>query len=135
VAGIRFPGAPGVGRGPVYPGLGSTHGLISLERDTQFGGPWDSQKVFWYASPVYRGPVLMRGRRLDGPQWLGFDGRKVPARELRIAPGDSVKWQGQPIGSRGIPSSVRALVTGCYGVQIDGASFSRTVVFRIELPT
>ena len=40
-------------------------------------------------------------------------------------------WAGQPEGSRGVPSIVRAVAAGCYGVQIDGTSFSRTVIFRV----
>ena len=82
--------------------------------------------------PSYRGPVLIRGRRLDGPQKLGFNGRKLPAPELRIQPNQTVSWQGQPRGSRGVPSGVRVLTPGCYGAQIDGTSFSRVVVFRAD---
>jgi hypothetical protein len=45
----------------------------------------------------------------------------------------TVSWQGQPPGSRGLPSAVRVRVAGCYGVQIDGAGFSRVVVFKVVL--
>ena len=31
------------------------------------------------------------------------------------------------------PSGVRARKSGCYGVQIDGTTFSRVVVFVVEL--
>ena len=82
-------------------------------------------------APSYRGRVLIRGRRIDGHESLGFDGGKLPAPELRIEPFDSVSWRGQPTGSRGVPSDVRVLASGCYGVQIDGTSFSRVVVFRV----
>ena len=102
--------------------------------DRQFGGPWAGQKVFWYVLPSYRGRVLIRGRRLDGPGWLGFNGLRVPDRELRIEPYESVTWAGQPPGSRGRPSAVRARTSGCYGVQIDGATFSRVVVFPVAAP-
>ena len=103
--------------------------------DQQYGGPWGGQKVFWYVKPSYHGRVLLRGRRLTQPQSLGFNGGKLPASELRIESYDSVSWSGQPRGSRGIPSRVRVRATGCYGVQIDGASFSRVVVFRVVLGT
>ena len=122
----------GIGRGPVYPGLGGSGGHLNALLDTQYGGRWDGGKVFWYVLPSYRGRVLLRGHRLDGPQSLGFNGRRLPLRELRIQPTDTVSWQGQPLGSRGIPSGVRVLVSGCYGVQIDGAAFSRTVVFTVD---
>ena len=72
--------------------------------------------------------MLIRGRRLDGPQRMGFNGRKLPDPELRIAPDTTVSWSGQPTGSRGVPSGVLILTSGCYGFQIDGTSFSRIVV-------
>lgn len=86
--------------------------------------------------------MLIRGRRLDGAGPLGFD---VPryrrgvyqgsfSGELRIKPSDTVAWKGQPRGSRGIPSRVLIEAPGCYGVQIDGATFSRTVVFSGSIP-
>jgi hypothetical protein len=130
---VNIFGGSGIGRGPVYPGLGASGGTLTAFPDVQYGGPWAGGKVFWYARPRYRGRVLIRGRRLDGRQRLGFNGHKLPARELRIERGMTVLWEGQPPGSRGIPSSVRVRVPGCYGVQIDGTSFSRIVVFRVEI--
>jgi hypothetical protein len=127
-------GGSGTGRGPVYPGLGAYGGRLNAPRDTQFGGPWAGQKVFWYVLPSYRGPVLVRGRRLDGPQWLGFNGTLVPDRELQIEPYETVSWQGQPPGSRGVPSAVRARASGCYVVQMDGTTFSRIVTFTVSVP-
>jgi hypothetical protein len=103
---------------------------IVVTRDVQFGGPWFGQKVFWYVSPKYRGPVLIRGRQLGGTHRLGFDGTKLPQREIRIHTYDTVGFD-RPPRSRGVPSAVRALVPGCYGVQIDGRRFSRTVTFRV----
>ena len=130
---IRIFGGSGIGPGPVYPGLGGTSGLLNAVKDTQYGGSWQGQKVFWYVAPSYRGRVLIRGRRLDGPGWLGFNGTRTPRDELRIEPYNTVTWSGQPAHSRGIPSAVRALTPGCYGAQIDGRSFSRIVVFAVDL--
>jgi hypothetical protein len=73
---INIFGGTGIGRGPVYPGLGSRSGLLYATRDEQYGGRWFGEKVFWYVLPSYRGPVLIRGRRLDGPQSVGFNGAK-----------------------------------------------------------
>jgi len=114
----------GIGRGPVYPGMGpdATLALRSV------GTAWLRTKVFWYVKPSYRGRVLIRGRRLDAAGSLRFGELE---RSLRIKPGQSVQWTGQPDGSRGVPSSVRALAAGCYGVQIDGTRFSRTVIFNV----
>jgi hypothetical protein len=130
---INIFGGSGIGRGPVYPGLGGGAGRLIATPEQPYGGPWQGGKVFWYVQPSYRGRVLIRGRRLDGPQPLGFNGRRFPARELRIEPSETVSWQGQPTGSRGVPSSVRARASGCYGVQIDGTTFSRIVVFAVQV--
>jgi hypothetical protein len=130
---INIFGGWGIGRGPVYPGLGSQSGLIFATPDTQYGGPWFGAKVFWYVLPSYRGPVLIRGRRLDGSESMRFNGGKLPAPELRIAPGETVSWAGQPAGSRGLASGVRVTAPGCYAFQIDGTSFSRTVVVTVDL--
>jgi hypothetical protein len=123
-------GGQGIGRGPVYPGLPSA--FFMAERDTQYGGPWFGSKVFWYVRPSYRGPVLIRGRRLDGRQRMGFNGAKVANPELRIKRGETVGFDGPP-GSRGVPSGVRVLVPGCYGMQLDGTSFSRIVVVTVDV--
>jgi hypothetical protein len=123
-------GGEGIGRGPVYPGLPSA--FFMATRDEQYGSRWFGTKVFWYVLPSYRGPALIRGRRLDGPQRIGFNGRRIPDRELRIARGQTVSWDGQPPGSRGVPSNVRVSAPGCYGFQIDGTSFSRIVVVRAD---
>lgn len=126
-------GGAGIGWGPVYPGLGARSGLLTATRDEQYGGLWFGEKVFWYVRPSYRGPVLIRGRRLDGSQSIGFNGTRRPDRELRISPLETVSWSGQPRGSRGIPSAVRVLTAGCYGFQVDGTTFSRIVVVRIDV--
>ena len=117
----------------MYPGLGSSRGRLTATPDAQYGGPWAGGKVFCYVRPGYRGRVLIRGRRLDGPQRLGFNGQRLPERELRIDRGMTVSWEGQPPGSRGVPSAVRVRAAGCYGAQIDGTSFSRMVVFKVVL--
>ena len=45
-------GGSGIGRGPVYPGLGGyPGGRLNLTPDRQYGGSWAGQKVFWYVLP------------------------------------------------------------------------------------
>jgi hypothetical protein len=127
-------GGTGIGRGPVYAGLGGSGGHLNATPEHPYGGPWAGGKVFWYVLPSYKGRVLLRGRRLDGSETLGFNGRVKPDPELRIEPGDSVSWSGQRPGSRGIPSSVRVRASGCYGVQADGRTFSRVIVFTVDAP-
>jgi hypothetical protein len=128
---INIFGVSGIGPGPVYPGLGGTGGHVTVSADTQYGGPWLGGKLFWYVRPTYRGPILIRGRRLDANGLMGFDGARRPEPELRIHTYDTVSWSGQPAGSRGVPSSVRVLQPGCYAAQIDGTRFSRVVVFIV----
>ena len=116
----------------MYPGLGFPPvGDITAAPDTQYGGPWYGVKLFWYALPRYPGPALIRGRRLDGDGVLGFNGEAAPKRELRLDRGETVTWTDQVPGSRGLPSTIRVLQPGCYGVQIDGSTFSRVVVFHV----
>jgi hypothetical protein len=129
---INLFGGSGIGQGPVYPVLGSSGELITTTTAYDNGVPWFSTKVFWYVKPSYRGRVLIRGRRLDGPQSIRFNG--IRRRELRIKPNQTVSWRGQPTGSRGVPSIVRVRASGCYGVQIDGTTFSRIVVFVASTP-
>ena len=70
-------GGSGIGSGPVYPGLGGSNGRLRTTPDEPFGGPWAGQKVFWYVTPAYHGPVLIRGARVDGPHTLGFNGEAM----------------------------------------------------------
>ena len=131
--GINIFGGQGIGGGPVYPGLGAHSGLLWATRDQQYGGPWFGDKVFWYVQPSYRGPVMIRGRRVNGSGMVRFNAGRLPAPELHIAVGESVSWHGQPASSRGVSSAVRVLAPGCYAFQIDGTNFSRVVVFTADL--
>jgi hypothetical protein len=76
-------------------------------------------------APRYRGPVLIRGGRLDQAGRLRFDWGNVPPLELRIPKVAS--------GDRGRPSFTRLRAPGCYAYQIDGTSFSRVIVFQAVL--
>jgi hypothetical protein len=129
ITGQKYGVDGGLGPGPVYPILGRS-GLVAYFRSDL--RPWAYQKVLWFVLPDYKGPVLIRGRRLGGTELMRFDDGLVPAREIRIAPGETVTWTGQVPGSRGRPSAVRVRVPGCYGVQVDGTSFSVVVVFLVS---
>jgi hypothetical protein len=120
------------GRGPAYPTLtGSEQSLEFVypppRQSVFYGSKWSGNKVLWWVSGRYHGPVLIRGRQLDGPYLLRFDDGVVPPTEIRIQPGPGYgPWK----GARDHPSFTRVRVTGCYGYQIDGIGFSRVVVFR-----
>lgn len=89
-------------------------------------------KTLWAISPAYDGPVLLRGRRVDGNGRLFFVivGAGKPKTELRIP--------AIPITSRHeLPWAFIASLTGipgpgCYAFQIDGLHFSDVVTFRAQ---
>ena len=129
ITGKKYGVGGAVGPGPVYPMLGRPS-LLTVFRRTDWGR-WAGQKVLWFVLPDYKGPVLIRGRKLGGSQLMRFDDGTNPPKQIRLAPGETVKWTGQFPGSRGRLSNVRVRVPGCYGVQIDGTSFSTVVVFPV----
>jgi hypothetical protein len=123
----RFGIADGYGPGPAYP-VGIHAGRLPVAwRTGAFSGAWGGQKVLWWVHPSYRGPVLIRGRQLDGPYRVRFDRGTLPPVELRIGRGVS---DGVSDPGRGRPSYTRVRAPGCYGYQIDGTSFSRVIVFE-----
>jgi hypothetical protein len=125
----------GLGPGPAYPVMSAA---LDIEWPPPglsefFVGGWGGQRVLWFVAPRYRGPVLVRGRRLDGPDPVRFDRGRVPQIELRIPAGDASFW---PVritrddGQRYRRSYTRLRAPGCYAYQVDGTSFSYRIVFR-----
>lgn len=110
----------GIGPSPAYP-IGLADGTVTITwRSNDVDATlWGVQKVLWFAHPSYRGPVLVRGIGLDNPYRVRFDRGRIPPAELRL-----------PEGTRDRPSYVRIRKPGCYAFQIDGLSFSRSIVFR-----
>jgi hypothetical protein len=93
------------------------------------GSQWGGQKVLWAASPRYRGPVLIRGRQLDGSHAAGFGADRVPVAEMQVLSAGAFS-PGEPPGWREWPSFVRLRAGGCYAFQIDGTTFSTVIVLR-----
>jgi hypothetical protein len=123
----------GIGRGPAYPILsGGVVTLVSGAGTVFAGSAWGGQKVLWFVSPRYKGPVLIRGKRVDASGFVRFDRGKHPAAELRIPAGTSES--GNPgvadRGQRYRPSYTRLRAPGCYAFQVDGTTFSRRIVFE-----
>ena len=120
-----------LGRGPAYP-LGpwraETLSFFYPVRPSQqwYPSDWSGQKVLWIVAPRYRGPVLIRGRQLDGPNLVRFDNGSLPSAELQI-PAGGVTSTG---GFRNWASETRLRAPGCYAWQVDGTTFSRVIVFR-----
>jgi hypothetical protein len=114
-----------LGPGPVYP-VPFPGGVYHYAGARSEGG-WLYAKVLWIGRPRYRGPILIRGRQLDGRNWLGFESGARPLADLQIPPVPSSFR-----GWRNMPSYTRVRAPGCYGYQIDGTSFSRVIVFSFE---
>jgi hypothetical protein len=111
----------GLGAGPAYPIFGSG-ATLRLAPAVNFESKlWGGQKVLWFVLPSYKGPVLIRGGRLDAKGDVRFEVGNVPPKELFLPAYD---------GPRDRASYTRLKTPGCYAYQIDGTSFSTIVVFR-----
>jgi len=121
--------APGLGAGPAYPvGLGRNGVLDELEPPERFeSDEWAGQKVLWVVEPSYDGPVLIRGRQLDGPHEVRFDEGDVPPKQIWMPAEDAPdeRWRERP-------SYTRVRGSGCYGYQVDGPNFSLVIVFEVR---
>ena len=115
-----------LGPGPVYPALGSPNGDASLEDDPVQNG-WYLHKTLWAISPRYRGPILIRGARVDGSGALRFNFRLTREFKLHRLPAKAAsRW--------GYVSSRTALRgPGCYAFQVDGSTFSTVIIFEAKL--
>ncbi|MFG2043965.1 hypothetical protein [Dactylosporangium sp. NPDC048998] len=92
----------------------------TLFAGTGYGGA----NINFTIEPSYGGPVLVRGRRVDGDSPVGFaEGR--PLAELQLPPTSET-----PGAWRAFPTYLRLRDPGCYVLQIDGLDFST----RIMLP-
>jgi hypothetical protein len=129
----RYRIGAGLGPGPAFPIFGGRPPVALLDYvlpapgNSFAGSAWGGQKVLWFVRPEYKGPVLVRGRQLDGPHLVRFDFGVLPPKEIRIgllAPGDDLRDR---------PSFTRLRAPGCYGYQIDGVGFSRVIVFRARV--
>ena len=121
---------PVAGAGPVYLMSvgGDPAGSLGIARADPQG--WRGQKAPWIASPRYRGPILIRGARIDGRGELRFarsTGDHLPALYQRR--GQSI----QPNGWRVWPSLILVHTSGCYALQVDGISFSHVIVIRVHV--
>jgi hypothetical protein len=127
---------PAYGSGPAYITVGITNGKLQYSDASaqDAGSPWNIAQVHWQVATSYTGPVLVRGKQLDGTHALGFNGGYAfqPSNPEGTEPVESeLRLMTQPPGG-GQPymavSYVRVLAPGCYAVQFDGTSFGGEVV-------
>ena len=106
--------------GNKLPGYGFGPGPVFLTGQTE----WHSgEYALIMAAPNYSGPLVVRGRQLDGSNGTAFRTEQGSAtiNDTAIAPGQWRSWGGRLSG----PS-------GCYGLQADGVGFSEVIVFYIN---
>lgn len=121
------------GSGPAFPGffepLSGKPGFLytdPISRESiNYGSRWSGQKVLWIVDrQIYQGPILIRGRQVDGLNRLRFGDGRVPADTMTI-----------PAAAKDRPSRTRIHVgaAGCYAYQVDGTSFSSVIVFETRV--
>jgi hypothetical protein len=94
------------------------------------GTGWGVAKTPLLVPRSFSEPLVVRGRRLDRvPEPLGFSaGHGRPSIAMQLAPGSPTvrlgSWKAYGL-------LLWATSPGCYGVQVDGRTFSRTIVFRV----
>lgn len=137
---VSLPGFAGVqlGRGPVSPIVLSAvpNGPKLARRGVLVFGPsgtpgWLGLKTLWYSRRSYGGPVLIRGRRLDGKGPLGFG--EQPAELARMIPPRSAPSSNLVGGYRTWPGSSFIRRPGCYAFLVDGRGFSEEIVFEARV--
>jgi hypothetical protein len=87
---------------------------------------WFALKTLWYASPTYRGPVLIRGRQIDGPHSTVFGEQPELVDPLLRAGPTTYDIE----GFREWPGATYLRAPGCYAWQVDGLDFSTVIVFN-----
>jgi hypothetical protein len=98
-----------------------------VEYDNGFYSEYGSFKAMWAIDPRYVGPVLVRGRQLDGDDTLRFEkGEPGFSDQTRAHPTTELRESGGYVH----PAVTRVRTLGCYAYQVDGIGFSYSIVFR-----
>jgi hypothetical protein len=123
---------PVAGDGPAYVMSvgGEPAGSISIEGARADPQGWRGQIAPWIADPRYRGPLLIRGARIDAPGPVRFARDTGEHRKaIYQRRGQAV----QPNGWRVWGGVMLVRKPGCYGLQVDGLSFSSVIVIRVHV--
>lgn len=118
-------------------GVPPRSGVIDVSQPGASVGAWRAQKTPWVLPSAYRGPVLIRARRLDRTGSVRFG--KVYGQHLAEllfrrgeSNGSAMKIPGLSGHYRLLASDSQFRADGCYGFQIDGTSFSAVIVVRVK---
>ena len=121
---------PGIGDGPVYPAPFDPNYRQPLDVLTVPAG-WHGGKEALLILPAYRGPVLIRGRQLDGAGAVTFASNEI--RGAPRLPNTSTELR-IPVWRAAVVRTFFFLEPpGCFAYQIDGTTFTKTVVFQVTL--
>jgi len=112
---------------PASPFMPDRSLVARVEYDNGAYADYGVFKAMWAIDPRYVGPLLVRGRQLDGTDILKFE---------KGEPGFSPSTSAHPTtelhesGGYIHPSVTRVRTLGCYAYQVDGIGFSYSIVFR-----
>jgi len=87
---------------------------------------WFYVKTLWFAFPNYQGPVLIRGRQLDGSHDVVF-GEAPSVVDPELPAGPTINGGH---GFREWPGGTWLRAPGCYAWQVDGLGFSDVIAFE-----
>ncbi len=122
------PGTPASAFSPFGTGFSPGTGPVYADLGDRVIGAAVPAKVLWFARPSYQGPILIRGRQLDGSGVVNFGAPPNTLTSLRLTSAEADVGAGA--GWRDWPSYTFVADPGCYAYQVDGDTFSETIVFR-----
>lgn len=116
----------GVRAGPVAAvGIG-VNGVLPFHADSASDSKWLAGKILWLLDADLP-PLLVRGRRLDGPGSVRFRNGESSVSGLvldeDVMSTVGPEWRDQPSGPQ-------VKEPGCYALQVDGSDFQSVIVFR-----
>jgi hypothetical protein len=135
--------APVLGTGPVFFTAGAYNPTDRTTMTAPYPAPaaslaagtgWAVAKTTLVMKKIFSQPLVVRGNRIDGAGQLGFSGPigRRPFTAIQF-PATASAIDFGTYKAHGL--NVWATSSGCYALQLDGKTFSRVVVFRIELTT
>jgi hypothetical protein len=118
-----------LGHGPVRVGIDNAgdlrHGRV---HPAGYSQRWLALKTHFVSLPSYRGPFLIRARRLDHSGTIALGPTPTEAGPLIVPAGPAANGTA---GWREFPYFTFVRSPGCYAWQIDGRTFSDIVVVQI----
>jgi hypothetical protein len=116
-------GGQTIGPGPVGPVVGAP---VELEPSADADKP--TSIFLWFSNPSYQGPWILRGAQLDGASPVTFGDPTALTASFVVPPNPLINSAG---GYRWALETTNVRAPGCYGVQVDGLSFSYDIVFKV----